>query len=78
MTPYEAATQAAEQLQGTCNAIYNLGPEFEELQNNDVFCARLDELVFCCTVCEWWREQSEMSENEDWICNECAATNDDN
>lgn len=72
MTPTEMAIKAAERLQGSCQGIANLGEEFEALETNSEFCATLDELVFCCNCCNWWFEQSEMSENEDWICEDCA------
>lgn len=71
-TPTEMAIEAAAKLQGTANSIASLGEEFEDLQLNDEFCAKLDELVFECTCCNWWFEQSEMSENEDWVCIDCA------
>ena len=67
------AEQAANELQGTCKAIYELGEEFEAAADDMDFCNRLDELVFECEVCNWWYEQSEMAEREDlrWICQEC-------
>lgn len=71
MTWREMAEKAADQLQGTSKAIYDLGEEYEALENNAEFCAVLDSLVFCCTVCENWFEQSEMSETQDWICESC-------
>ena len=72
MTPVEMAEEAAKQLEGTCKSIADLGEEFEDLQNDSQFCARLDELIFECTQCNWWHEQDEMSEDQDWICQECA------
>lgn len=71
--PVEMASRAAERLQGTCGSIAALGEEFEALELNSEFCAALDLLVFCCTSCDWWFEQSEMSETEDWVCQECAS-----
>ena len=55
------AEEAAKQLEGTCKRIAELGEEFEDLQNDSQFCARLDELIFECTQCD-----------QDWICQECA------
>lgn len=72
MTPTEMARLAAQRLQGSCQSIANLGEEFEALELDGEFCAVLDSLVFCCTECDWWFEQSEMSETEDWVCEECA------
>lgn len=68
------AEQAAGQLAGTCKAIYDLGPEFEDAANEQAFCNRLDELVFECQCCNWWFEQSEMAvrKDEQWICTECT------
>lgn len=67
------AEKAAEQLAGTCGTLARLGDEYEEAENEDAFCNRLDELVFECTRCNWWHEQSEMSEHADdeWFCTEC-------
>lgn len=72
MTPSEMAIKAAEQLQGSSKSIAELGEEYEALELNTEFCNKLDELVFCCECCDNWFNQSEMSENEDWICEECA------
>ena len=68
--PIEMAHQAAEQLQGSCRHIIDLGPEFEAIEDNPQFCNALDQLVFCCDGCNWWFEISEMA--EDWRCEECA------
>lgn len=64
------AEQAAEQLQGTCRSIVELGEEIEDAFNEQSFCNRLDELVFECERCNWWYEISEMSE-QGWFCIEC-------
>ena len=68
------AEEAAEQLQGTCKTIVELRPEFEAAQDDQTFCDRLDEIVFECTVCNWWCEQSEMAEDcgNEWVCQDCA------
>lgn len=65
------AEEAAHDLQGTCSTLIEKG--YEEESDDRVFCGRLDELVFECTECNWWCEQSEMAENPDdeWICQEC-------
>lgn len=70
-TPIEAAREAAERLQGTCNSIVSLGEEFEDLQNDAEFCVELDQLVFCCVRCDWWCALSEMSDDEDGVCMDC-------
>lgn len=68
------ADKAAEQLEGTCKAIYELGSEYEDDSNEQVFCNRFDELVFECQQCNWWFEQSKMAVRDDneWICQECT------
>ncbi len=68
------ADKAASELEGTCKAIYDLGPEFEDASNEQAFCNRLDELVFECQICNWWYEQSQMAvrDDEEWICQECT------
>lgn len=71
------AIKAAEKLQGSSGTLVQLGEEYEEAENNSfTFCAVLDDLVFKCTVCNNWFEQSEMSEEHDWICNSCGITMD--
>lgn len=68
----EMAHNAAERLRGTCLTIASLGEDFEALENDSKFCAELDQLVFCCTDCDWWHELSEMADGGDWVCEECA------
>jgi len=71
----ELAEQAAQRLSGTCMLVMQLGEEFEGADNDDDFCRRLDELVFCCEGCDWWFDQSEMAESDArdrWVCEECA------
>lgn len=72
------AEQAAEQLQGTCKSLSDLGQEFEDAKNNQTFCNQLDELVFECQECNWWCEQSEMAnrKDEEWICDDCTDDED--
>lgn len=72
MTPSEMAIKAAQQLQGSSKTIADLGEDYENLELNAEFCSKLDELVFCCTTCDNWFEQSEMSDTEDWVCEECS------
>jgi hypothetical protein len=76
-TPAELAEELAPQLMGSCQFLHtlleNYEPELEEdMELNSEFCARLDSLVFCCTDCSWWCEISEMSEDKDWVCQECV------
>lgn len=73
----ELARKAADRLQGSSLTLAALGEEYEDAENDDVFCRVLDSLVFCCEQCDWWFEQSEMGERDDdrWICEDC--TNDE-
>ena len=68
------AERAADELLGTCRTLAELGPEFEAAQNYQAFCERLDELVFECTVCNWWCGHDEHSEGEAdaFVCVECG------
>jgi hypothetical protein len=72
------ARDAANHLQGTCKSVHDLGPQFEELQNNSDFCATLDSLVFCCEECEWWHDVAEihLDTGSGFICNDCACDED--
>lgn len=73
MTPTKMAEIAANELEGTCKSIADLGSEYVELLNNIEFCDTLDGLVFECKCCEWWFEVAEMDEDQDdWICVECG------
>ena len=33
-------------------------------------CQELDQHVFCCEVCDWWCELSEMLEERDGVCDD--------
>lgn len=68
------AERVAEQLRGSCLSKFSLGDEVEDAFDDITFCNRLDELVFQCTICHWWWEQSEMAEDcgDDWVCQECS------
>jgi C4-type Zn-finger protein len=72
----DLADHAAEQLQGTCQSLASLN--LEDAEDNQTFCNRLDELVFCCEQCGWWCEQSEMAnrKDEEWICTDCTGDED--
>lgn len=69
----ELAQKAVDQLNGTCRSFAELGEEYEEGENNSLFCAVVDEQIFCCTTCNWWCEQSECNEDDSgqWVCDEC-------
>lgn len=70
------AEKAAAFLQGTCKDLSNLADAFDDeayegCENLSVFCAHLDSLIFCCETCAWWCEHSEMSEDYEWVCQDC-------
>lgn len=67
------AEQAAERLLGTCRSLHNLGQEFEAAQHYPAFAERLDDLVFCCSVCDWWCGHDEHHEDEgdQFVCTDC-------
>jgi hypothetical protein len=67
------AERAAELLLGTCKSLHDLGQEFEAAQHYQPFTERLDDLVFECTVCNWWCGHDEHNENESdqFVCDEC-------
>lgn len=79
MTAKPTAEKIAGILQGTPMSLTAALANYdaEELENDAKFCHELDALVFCCTRCDWWHEQSEMSESEDWVCTECADNDGD-
>lgn len=64
--------EIAYELQGTCLSLHEVleRNDMDGADNDAEFCARLDELVFCCNDCNWWFEIHEMSD-ADWICCEC-------
>lgn len=61
------AREAADHLLGTCEALY---VHFEEYQDDETFCATLDEHVRCCETCDWWVEAGDV--DEDGNCEDCA------
>lgn len=68
------AERAAADLIGTCRTLHELGEEYEAAEDSTSFCARLDELAFCCNDCSWWCEQSECCEvGGEWLCEDCAG-----
>jgi len=68
----EQIDKLAHRLQGTCDSIEKALEELEfekEMTISD--CNELDQKVFCCEVCEWWYEISEMDEENEWECCGC-------
>lgn len=72
------AEKAAAELEGTCRTLHELGDEYEDAEDSTAFCARLDELVFCCVSCNWWCGQEECNEVDgEWRCDDCTEGEDD-
>ncbi|AHJ10739.1 hypothetical protein P106B_56 [Rhizobium phage vB_RglS_P106B] len=72
----KTVAEIAEELRGTCQTLTIVleNNDMDGMDNDAAFCAELDSLVFCCERCDWWHEQSEMSDKfEAWICEECAS-----
>lgn len=71
------AERAAAALEGTCSSLQQVLTDLDAdgADDNAIFCARLDDLVFECEQCNWWFEQSEMAERTDerWICEDCTG-----
>jgi len=69
--------EIADELRGSCQMLSSVleRHDMDGADNDSDFCARLDALVFCCEICDWWHEQSEMGERDDdrWICEQCTA-----
>lgn len=63
------------QLKGTCNTMDRVLEEHnaEELEDHMPFLNHLDNQIFLCEGCGWWCEISEMSEDSDTECNDCAS-----
>lgn len=63
-------------LQGTCESLgtklEQMYPDMveEDLTTDELF--KIDSTVFLCETCGWWCEISEMADNGEWICQECA------
>lgn len=72
MTP--TARHIAERLSGTADSLVTVLEYYgaAHLQDDAAFCEELDSLVFECSVCNWWHDQSEMSKSEDWVCEDCS------
>ncbi len=76
----KSATKVAEELRGTANSLQGAlqAMDLEGLDDDLVFCGKLDALVFECTECGWWCLQEEMAEHPDdeWVCTDCYTDGD--
>jgi len=79
-TMKELAASAAFQLVGTCKGLYELGEQYEALENDKEFCAELDAIAFCCEGCSWWSGIEDLHNerpDERWLCEECSDNEND-
>lgn len=67
--------EIAEELRGTPTFISTVLEkyEMEHLEDDIEWCLSLDDLVFCCEVCDWWHTLSECADSgrSQGICEEC-------
>lgn len=64
----------ADHLRGSCT---NLTEEDQELiEESDQSLALFDQLVFCCSSCDWWCGEDEYGK-KDGECNECSPDEDE-
>lgn len=64
----DRAAEVAAELEGTALSLAEVATS-EEI-NDSVFCALLDNHVFCCEVCSWW---CEVGDGVDNVCADCAG-----
>lgn len=66
--------QIADELRGTCQPLHVVleRHDMEDADKDSQFCHDLDSRIFECNFCNWWWDHSEMSEEHDWICEDCA------
>ena len=62
------------QLNGSCNSLNQAlaNNEAEALEDHEPFLSYLDNEIFCCECCNWWSPISEMANNDNWECRDCA------
>lgn len=75
MTTEERTNEIVSYLQGTCNSTDSVLTE-EELDDLETLQA-IDEQIFCCVTCGWWKEINEIcagceEETSEWSCDECC------
>lgn len=71
----KSVEEIAEQLRGSCESLHNVlyMNGMEEMEDNQEFCEKLDAIVFCCEICNWWSEVSDMADLDGCglVCVEC-------
>jgi hypothetical protein len=69
--------QLIHELQGTCNSLDTLlERNAPQLIDHLPFLHYLDNQIFCCEICNWWLEISEMADNDRWECRDCSSEDD--
>lgn len=64
-------------IQGTCNSLDSLlENKAPQLIDHLPFLQYLDNQIFCCEICNWWLELSEMGDNDNWECRDCSTEDD--
>jgi hypothetical protein len=66
-------------LNGTCDSLEQAlaDNEAEKLEDHTPFLHYLDNEIFRCNCCSWWYPISEMAENDNWECRDCAPDEED-
>jgi hypothetical protein len=61
-------------LVGTCDSLIQALADnnAEDLEDHEPFLHYLDNQIFRCTCCGWWSPISEMADNDNWECRDCA------
>ena len=68
----------AAELEGSAMTLDEvLGQEWEHLEDCQNFTTKLDTLVFRCEICCWWSGRANLTDVENWACDECVALSDD-
>lgn len=66
------ARDAADYLLGTCQPLHST--EWEDFQDDPVFCDELDSRVMLCECCSWWVETHEL--DDAGRCEDCKGDDD--
>jgi hypothetical protein len=64
-------------LNGTCDSleVALARVNAEDLIDYTPFLHYLDNHIFCCEICNWWLDLSEMADNDNWECRDCSNDN---
>ena len=70
--------QIIHDLNGTCDSLEDalLRADAEQLRDHMPFLEYLDKSIFCCDICNWWLDLSEMADNDNWGCRDCSPDED--